>query len=76
GVNAERKKVRIGIPSKHHRGYDNFVESLANTVKDSAIVEFVSENGSSKRKLVAGSIKIDEDSLAAVNIALQRIYND
>ncbi|MEM0152553.1 MAG: hypothetical protein QXJ95_02610 [Ignisphaera sp.] len=76
GVNAERKIVRIGLPSKHHRGYDNFVESLANTVKDSAIVEFVSENGSSKRKLVAGSIKIDEDSLAAVNIALQRIYND
>ena len=76
GVNAERKIVRIGLPSKHHRGYDNFVESLANTVKDGAIVEFVSENGSSKRKLVAGSIKIDEDSLAAVNIALQRIYND
>ncbi|MEM2698089.1 MAG: hypothetical protein QXF17_02080 [Ignisphaera sp.] len=76
GVNAERKIVRIGLPSKHHRGYDNFVESLANTVKDGAIVEFVSENGSSKRKLVADSIKIDEDSLAAVNIALQRIYND
>lgn len=76
GVNAERKIVRIGLPSKHHRGYNNFVESLTNTVKDSAIVEFVSENGSSKRKLVASSIKIDEDSLAAVNIALQRIYND
>ncbi|MCS7112214.1 MAG: hypothetical protein N3D82_02585 [Ignisphaera sp.] len=74
-IDAERKIVRIGLPNKPHKGYDDFVVRLSSMLKESAIVEFISEDGSSKRKLEAENIK-DEDSLAAVNIALQRIYSD
>ncbi len=75
-INVERKIIRIGLPNKPHRGYEDFVNKLASLLKESAVIEFISENGSSRRKLEVENTKVDEDSLAALNIALQRIYSD
>jgi RNase H-fold protein (predicted Holliday junction resolvase) len=75
-IDSARKIVRIGLPTKSHKGYNDFVNRLTNSIGDDVVIEFISENGSSRRKIGINDRKIDEDSLAAINIALQRVYND
>lgn len=75
-IDVERKIVRIGLPSKPNREYDDFIARLLNVVKERAVVEFIIESGSSKRKIGVEDMRIDDDSLAAINIALQRVYSD
>jgi len=75
-IDSARKIVRIGLPTKSHKGYNDFVNKLTNLLGDNVVIEFISENGSSRRKIGINGKKIDEDSLAAINIALQRVYND
>ncbi len=75
-IDSARKIVRIGLPTRPHKGYNDFVSKLTNSIGDNVVIEFISENGSSRRKIGINDKKIDEDSLAAINIALQRVYND
>ena len=72
-LEASKKVVRIGIPRKEDPEYDDFVNKLINSLSSDTGLELVSERGSSKSSLfLKYGKKLDEDALAAINIALGR----
>ncbi|HIP57439.1 MAG TPA: hypothetical protein EYH02_05170 [Ignisphaera aggregans] len=72
-LEASKKVVRIGIPRKEDPEYDDFVNKLINLLSSDIGLELVSERGSSKSStFLKYGKKLDEDALAAINIALGR----
>jgi len=72
-LEASKKVVRIGIPRKEDPEYDAFINKLINSLSSDTGLELVSERGSSKSSsFLKYGRKLDEDALAAINIALGR----
>ncbi len=72
-IDADKKVIRIGMPRKEDPEYDNFVSKLIKMVSEDTQLELVPERGSSRlSSFLKLGRKLDEDSLAAINIALAR----
>ncbi len=72
-IDASRRVIRIGMPKKECGEYEEFVEKLVKIVGEDIELELIPEKGSSSFVLfLKTGRKIDDDALAAINIALMR----
>ncbi len=72
--NIVTKTIRIGLPRFLSDEYNTFVNTLIKSFRNHSVsFEFVSENRSSKQRQFIDDIKLDRDSIAAINIALMRV---
>ncbi len=70
------KTIRIGLPRFLSNKYNTFVNALVKILRNYPVnIEFVSEDKSSKQRQFINDIKLDKDSIAAINIALMRVGN-
>ncbi len=72
-IDAAKKVIRVGMPRKEDPEYDNFINKLIKMVSEDTQLELVPECGSSRLvSFLKLGKKLDDDSLAAINIALAR----
>jgi phage-related holin len=70
-VEAVKKLVRIGIPTPMiHKSFELFVDMLNKELPQGVVVELVSEYSTSK-SIAYEEMRLDEDSFAALNIAMK-----
>uniref|UniRef100_A0A7J3Z6N6 Uncharacterized protein n=1 Tax=Ignisphaera aggregans TaxID=334771 RepID=A0A7J3Z6N6_9CREN len=70
-VEAVKKLVRIGIPTPMiHKSFELFVDMLNKELPQGVVVELVSEYSTSK-SIAYKEMRLDEDSFAALNIAMK-----
>jgi phage-related holin len=70
-VEAVKKLVRIGIPTPMiHKSFELFVDMLDKELPQGVVVELVSEYSTSK-SIAYEEMRLDEDSFAALNIAMK-----
>lgn len=72
--NIDIKTIRIGLPRFLSDKYNTFVDILIKSFRNHPVnFEFVPEDKSSKQRQFIDNMKLDKDSIAAINIALMRV---
>jgi len=74
-IPASKKVIRIGIPSELiHAKLSKFIDDLLKKFSGNVVIELVHEHKTSKSSLIIDE-SLDEDSIAAINIALKAFQN-
>jgi hypothetical protein len=68
-VEADLKIVRVGISDNLE---DSFIDQVVEAFKDVASIEFIPEDRSSRNRYLVENVKLSDDEVAAINIALYR----
>ncbi|MEL9940797.1 MAG: hypothetical protein QW632_02750 [Ignisphaera sp.] len=70
-IPARKKIIRIGIPSKLIQSkLDKFIDNLLKELPRDVLIELVHEHKTSRQPIIIDD-NLDEDSIAAINIALK-----